>query len=201
MRRRLLAIVVLGACAFLAATATPGCGGQRAREVDSLDGIDAGKRVRIEGTLSLRGSTPLTIPTLTTSGGVDVPLDSKDPDVLTQLRRLSEMRVAVEGDVLPLVDNNLPRLSATRYELLALPDGTVPIVGVVSVEDGDIIVTSDTGRRLWIHGDLVGVLEEYAGARVWVVGGGFNTHSPRRPKKSTPWTATGYGVIDETPAH
>jgi hypothetical protein len=39
-----------------------------------------------------------------------------------------------------------------------------------------------------------------AGARVWVVGDMVDTDAKTRPKKSTPLTATGYGVVDETPA-
>ena len=185
--------------ALVALVATPGCGGKRARQVDSLEGIDAGKRVRVEGTLSLRGSTPVTTPVLEIDSTETVALDSKSPELLTQLRGLSGMHCAVEGDVLPFVDRNLPQLSVTRYELLALPDGKVPMVGVVSVEDGQVVVTTEKGTRYWIHGHLVGVLTEYAGAHVWVVGDAFDTDAPSRPKKSTPLTATGYGVIDEAP--
>jgi len=191
--------IVATGVALVAFAATSGCGGKSARHVDSLDGIDAGKRVRIEGTLSLRGSTPVTTPVLEIDSTETVALDAKSPALLSQLRGLSGMRCAIEGDVLPFVDNNLPRLSASSYELLALPDGKVPMVGVVSVEDGQCVVTTEKGTRYWIHGDLVGVLTEYAGARVWVVGDGFDTDSPTRPKKSTPLTATGYGVVEEAP--
>ncbi len=185
--------------ALVVLAATPGCGGKSARKVDSLDGVDAGKRVRVEGTLSLRGSTPITTPVLEIDSTETIALDSKSPDVLSQLRGLSGMRCAVEGNVLPFVDKNLPRLSVTRYELLALPDGRVPMVGVVSVEDGQVVVTTAAGTRYWIHGNLVGVLTEYAGAHVWVVGDVFDTDAPSRPKQSTPLTATGYGVIEEAP--
>lgn len=198
MRLR-IAGVVATAVVGIALAATPGCGGKRARAVDSLEGVDAGKRVRVEGTLSLRGSTPITTPVLEIDSTETVALDSKSPELLTQLRGLSGMRCAVEGDVLAFVDRNLPRLSVTRYELLALPDGKVPMVGVVSVEDGQVVVTTEAGVRYWIHGNLVGVLTEYAGAHVWVVGDIFDTDSMMRPKKSTPLTATGYGVIDEVP--
>jgi hypothetical protein len=185
--------------ALVVLVATPGCGGKSVRRVDSLDGVDSGKRVRIEGTLSLRGSTPITTPVLEIDSTETVALDSKSPDVLSQLRSLSGMRCAVEGNVLPFVDKNLPRLSVTRYELLALPDGKVPMVGVVSVENGQVVVTTEKGIRYWIHGNLIGVLTEYAGAHVWVVGDVFDTDAPSRPKQSTPLTATGYGVVEEAP--
>lgn len=189
--------MALGVLAF---AATPGCSGGRARHVASLDGIDAGKRVRVEGTLSLRGSTPFTTAVLEIDSTETVALDSKTPALLSQLKSLSEMRCAVEGTVLPFVDQNIPRLSVTSYELLPLPDGKLPLLGDVSLEDGQVIVTTEAGTRYWIHGDLVGVLTEYVGARVWVVGDVFDTDAKTRPKKSTPLTATGYGVVDEVPA-
>lgn len=185
---------------MVALAATPGCGGKRARQVDSLDGIDAGKRVRIEGTLSLRGSTPVTMPVLEIDSTETVSLTAKSPELLTQLRGLAGMRCAVEGEVLAFVDLYLPRLSATSYELLALPDGKIPIVGIASIEAGQVVVTTDGGKRYWIRGDLVGVVTEYAGARVWVAGDAFDTDAKERPKKSTPLTATGYGVVEEAPA-
>lgn len=197
-RARIGSIAATG-FALVAMVATPGCGGKSARHVDSLEGIDAGKHVRVEGTLSLRGSTPMTTPVLEIDSTETIALDAKSPDLLAQLRSLSGLRCAVEGNVLPFVDQNLPRLSATRYELLALPDGKVPMVGVVSIEDGQVVVTTDNGTRYWIHGHLVGALTEYAGAHVWVAGDAFDTDSMLRPKKSTPLTATGYGVVEEAP--
>jgi hypothetical protein len=189
--------VIATGIALVAFAGTPGCGGKSARHVDSLD-IDPASACASKDA-ALRGSTPVTTPVLEIDSTETVALDAKSPALLSQLRGLSGMRCAIEGDVLPFVDNNLPRLSATSYELLALPDGKVPMVGVVSVEDGQCVVTTEKGTRYWIHGDLVGVLTEYAGARVWVVGDGFDTDSPTRPKKSTPLTATGYGVVEEAP--
>jgi hypothetical protein len=180
--------------------AGPGCG-RRVRHVESLDGVDAGKRVRIEGTLSLRGSTPVTTPVLETEQGETIPLDAKEPGLLSQLRGLSDMRVAIEGNVLPMVDQNLPRLSATRYEMLPLPNGDVPIVGIVSKEFDQSILTTDTGERYWLHLEALDVLERLTGARVWVTGTKFDTDAKTRPKKSTPLTVTGHGVVEANPAH
>jgi len=196
-----IAPVVCVALACVAFAATPGCGGPRVRSVETLDGVKTGKRVRIEGTLSLRGSTPFTTPVLETDSGEAIALDSKVPGLLAQLKHLSEMRCAVEGNVLPYVDQNIPRLSATRYNLLPLPDGKQPILGLVSMENGACIVTTDQGKRYWIRGDLVGVVADYNGARVWVVGDLVDTDAKSRPKKSTGLTATGYGVVDEAPAY
>jgi hypothetical protein len=176
-----------------------GCNG-KTRPVQSLEGVEAGKRVRVEGTLSLRGSTPFTTAVLEIDSTEVIPLDSKDASLLAQLKALADMRCAVEGDVLPFVDQNLPRLSATRFELLPLADGKQPILGIVSVEDGQVIVTGENGKRYWIHGDLAGALTQYNGARVWVAGDVFDTDVNTRPKKSTPLTATGYGVVDEAPS-
>ncbi len=185
---------------LLIAAATSGCAGKRASHVQSLDGVEAGKHVRVEGTLSLRGSTPITTPVLEIDSTEAIPLNSKSASIMSQLRGLSGMRCAVEGDVLPFVDHNLPRLAATRFELLPLPDGKQPILGIASVEDGQVIVTTESGQRYWIRGDLVGALTEYDGARVWIVGDVFDTDVDTRPKKSTPLTATGYGVVDEAPS-
>lgn len=196
-----IAPVAFAALACVVFAATPGCGGPRVKSVESLDGIDVGKKVRIEGTMSLRGSTPFTTPVLETASGAAIALDSKTPELVTQLRGLSGVRCAVEGTVLPFVDQNVPRLSATSYELLPLPDGKQPILGLVSIEDGQCLVTTDQGKRYWIRGDLVAVLTDYNGARVWVVGDAVDTDAKIRPKKSTPLTATGYGVVDEAPAH
>lgn len=191
---------MIGALVIMTTAVTPGCGGKRSRPVATLDGVDAGKRVRIEGTLSLRGSTPFTTAALDIDSTETVALDSKTPALLVQLKGLAGMRCAVEGEVLPFVDQNLPRLSATHYELLALPDGKVPIVGIASMEGAQCIVTTGAGKRYWIQGDLVAALVDYAGARVWVAGDAFDTDATTRPKKSTPLTATGYGVVEEAPA-
>ena len=43
----------------VAALAT-GCGAKRVDSVTTLEGVDAGRRVRVEGTLLLVGSTPFT---------------------------------------------------------------------------------------------------------------------------------------------
>lgn len=193
--------IVCAALLCVVFAATPGCGGPRVKSVETLDGVKVGKRVRVEGTLSLRGSTPFTTPVLETELGGSIPLDAKAPELLSQLRGLAGMRCAVEGSVLPYVDENVPRLSATRYDLLPLPDGKQPILGLVSLENGECVVTTDQGKRYWIRGDLVAVVSDYNGARVWVVGDTFDTDANNRPKKSTPLTATGYGVVDETPVH
>lgn len=195
-----IAPVVWAALACVVFAAGPGCGGPRVRSVETLDGVKTGKRVRIEGTLSLRGSTPFTTPVLQMEIGPAVALDAKSPELLSQLKGLSGMRCAVEGDVLPFVDQNVPRLSATRYDLLPLPDGKQPILGLVSMENGECVVTTDNGKRYWIRGDLVSVVADYNGARVWVVGDVVDTDARTRPKKSTALTATGYGVVDEAPA-
>ena len=185
--------------AALLACVLAGCNG-KTRPVQSLDGVAAGQRVRIEGTLSLRGSTPFTTAVLEIDSTEVVALDSKDASILAELKALADMRCAVEGDVLPFVDQNLPRLSATRFELLPLADGKQPILGIAGIEDGQVVVTADNGTRYWIHGDLASALAEYAGERVWVAGDLFDTDVTTRPKKSTPLTATGYGVVDEAPS-
>jgi hypothetical protein len=81
-----------------------------------------------------------------------------------------------------------------------MSDGQVPILGIVSMEDGQCVVTTDTGKRYWVHGDRADALAGHASARVWVVGDIFDTDAKTRPKKSTPLTVTGYRVVEENPA-
>jgi hypothetical protein len=191
--------VVVAALVVLALGAAPGCGSQRARSVENLDGIDVGQRVRIEGTLSLRGSTPFTTVVLETAEGAVIPIDARQPGLIGELRSFAGMRCAVEGDVLPKVDANLPQLSVTRYEVLPLPTGERPVIGIVTMEDGECVLSTGDGKRYWIRGDLAAAIKDYAGARVWVVGRAESSSAKSRPEKSTPFTPTGYGVIDEAP--
>lgn len=174
-----------------------GCGGKSARAVNDLNGIPEGDLVLIEGELTLHGSTPFPTLVIETSTGASVTIDSRDSEVQHELKGLASMRVTVEGTVLAGVDRTSSRLDVVRYELLPLPGGEIPMVGVLSIEDTQCVLTAKGGTRYWIRGDLADVIREYDGARVWVVGIIADTTAPGRPKKATPFTPTGYGVIDE----
>ncbi len=159
----------------------------------------AGQRIRVEGPLSVRGSTPFTNVVVEMETGDVVMLEASDVVLLHELRNLDGMRCAVEGVVLPRGKTQATRIEVSRYELLPLPNGDTPVVGILVLEDGNCVLAQQDGTRYWIRGDLAPAIREYAGALVWIVGtraeGG-----PDQPVRSTAFTVTGYGVIDEAPA-
>jgi len=192
MARAYGTIVVLVGAALLY-----GCGGKSARAVNDLNGIADGEFVRLEGELTLRGSTPFPTLVLETSTGAAVTIDSRSSEIQHELKGLLSMRVAVEGTVVTSTDPTLSRLDAASYDLLPLPGGEIPIVGTLTIEIDQCVLTAKDGTRYWICGDLVGAIREYDGARIWVVGATADTTAAQRPKQSTPFTPTGYGVINE----
>jgi predicted nucleic acid-binding protein len=181
-------LMLLAACAAQAGT----------RHVKSLDGIAEGTRVRIEGMLSMRGSTPLTILVLEVNGAA-ITLKPHDQDIQQALRSLDGLRVALEGQVIPRFDPEIARLEVDHYELLAPPGAGDPIIGVVALENGACVLTTDQDKRYWIVGDLAPALCQHAGARVWMVGKKSKHGDGTRPRESTAFTPTGYGVIDNAP--
>jgi hypothetical protein len=181
--------------ALVAALLSAGAAGAKVRAVKRLDGVAPGARVRIEGVVSMRGSTPLTILVLEIQDGEAVSLQPHTPAIEQELRNLDGVRIAAEGIVRPLLDATLPRLEVDRYDIVAVPGGGGPIIGMVSVEGGACILTTDEGRRYWIVGELGPALCEHAGARVWIVGRKTNEAPGNRPENSTVFTPTGYGVI------
>jgi hypothetical protein len=197
MRARRSAILC---AAVLLLGVTTGRAAAGERTVKSLDGIPPGKRVRIEGTVSLRGSTPFTLLAIEMGGGAVAMIESRSSEIRHELKSLGGMRVAVAGAVLPRIDDGPPRLDVDRYEVLPLPGGERPIVGAIELEDDACVVVTRDGNRYWILGDLEPALRDYAGARVWIVGHKGGAGRDRGPKKSTPFTPTGYGVIDQAPA-
>ena len=187
MRDRLLVLIVV----LLASAAQAGT-----RSVKSLDGVATGARVRIEGVLSMRGSTPLTIMVLEVTAAAEITLTPHDEDIHQQLRSFDGLRVALEGSVIPRLDPEVPRLEVDRCELLAPLGGGVPINGVITIESGACVLSTDDGKRYWIVGDLAPALCQHSGARVWMVGKKAKRGEGTRPRESTAFTPTGYGVIE-----
>ena len=190
--------VVLGSLLLVAAC--DGCGGGRVKVAGDFSGIEEGQRVSVDGVLSLRGSTPFASLVLETGNETVVTVDSQDDALLTELRGLLEMHVTLDATMLVPLTPGSPRINATGYKLLPLPTGEVPIVGILSLEDNQCVLVTRDGKRYWIRGDLTGAIREYDGARIWIVGARADTDAPGRPKKSTPFTPSGYGVLDEAPA-
>jgi hypothetical protein len=184
--RRLWCVTLLAAVAA--------CGG--VHTVRSLDGIATDTRVRVDGTLSMRGSTPLTIMVLEVPGADEITLKGHDVDIETQLKSLDGMHVVVDGAVMPRLDPAVPRLDVLHCELVAPPGGGNPVYGVISVENGACVLTTDDGKRYWLVGDLAPALSQHAGARVWLVGKKARHADGTKPRESTAFTPSGYGVME-----
>jgi hypothetical protein len=168
------------------------------QSVKSIDGLATGSHVRIEGVLSMRGSTPLTIMILEVPDHpmVEITLKPHDENVHQQLRSLDGLRVMIEGEVIPRLDPEIPRLDVKRCDLLKAPDGGDPITGTITMENGACVLSTDEGKRYWILGDLAPALCQHDGARVWIVGKKVKRGDGTKPRESTPFTPTGYGVIE-----
>ena len=166
------------------------------RSVQSLDALATGSRVRVEGALSMRGSTPFTIMVLEVPGAAEITLTAHNVDIDRQLRSLDGLRVALEGAVLPRFDPEVPRLDVDRCELLTAPGGGNPISGIITIENGACVLSTDEGKRYWIVGDLAPALCQHVGVRVWMVGKKTKRGDGTRPRESTAFTPTGYGVME-----
>ena len=181
------------AAACLAVLVLAGCGGNKAKRATSFDGAKVGDLVEVEGTLSMRGSTPHTYVVLERDdGGVVIIQAGK---LRRELRELSGMRVSVEGKVLPSIDGQSPQVDAQSYELLALPSGEIPLVGTVRLLNGQCVLKTADEKLYWIRGEFVDLLKEYEGAKVWVVGPVGDAALPEKPEGSVPIQVTGYGVL------
>jgi hypothetical protein len=185
--------VILAVTVSLAATA--GCGGRKAKRAESFARAQAGDIVIVEGTLTLRGSQPHTLLVLETQSGEDVVIQSGD--IQRELKRLAGMKVSVEGKVLPSIDGETPLVSAVAYELLALPSGEVPVVGVLTVVDGACVLGLADGTRYWIRGEFSDLIRDFANAKMWVVGTVGDAALPEKPEGTVPIWVTGYGVLSE----
>lgn len=175
------------AVTFATSLLTTGCGGRQGQAGDS-GGIDDGI-VITNGKISTRGSTPFSLVMLEATDGT---LYFVQSSVLgDELRSLVGMDVSVTGRVLPSDDVENPTIDVISYELLALPSGEVPIVGIVRpggwIEDNNMVQ--------WIlEGDFAGVLRTFVGAKVWVVGVNQRWEN-RKDSVARVILVTEYGVI------
>lgn len=170
-----------------------GCG--KKVQMETIDASAEGDRVIVEGTISLRGSMPNPMIILEMEDGVEVWVEGKK-EVRRELQSLSGFRVSIKGKMKRIKDD-LPRVDAERYELLRLPSGEMPVVGMLGVEGEALVLTAGDGKRYWVRGDLVGAIREYDGAKIWVVGSLGDASLPERPPNSVSYWVTGYGVLEE----
>jgi hypothetical protein len=183
--------VVLAAAVSLLLVA--GCGGYRGQKETSAAAAVVGEPVQVEGVLSMRGSTPHT--TLVLEIGKDEVVMIHSKTIQAELNSLSGMRVAIEGESLPSIDGETPLINALRYRLLRLPSGELPVVGVVSVVGERCLLEATDGRRYWIRGDFTGLISDFDGAKIWVIGALGDPAVPDKPKGTVPYWVTGYGVL------
>jgi len=171
-----------------------GCGTQA--PIESLDARAVGDNVLIEGTLTLRGSMPHPDMYLAMDDGVEVIIESKE--LRDELRNLGGLPVAIEGKMKSMRDD-VPRVEAIRYEILRLPTGEIPLIGILYVEADALLLDATNGKKYWVRGDLVGVIGDYVGARVWVTGSLGDAGGTRQPPNTIAYWVTGYGVLNEKP--
>jgi hypothetical protein len=200
MTNRLRAILLVAAATSSGAVLAA-CGSGGVSVVNDFNDVEVGQHVSVDGVLSLRGSTPFTTLVVQMENGTVVAIDSDDDAMMTELRGLTGLTCEVRGKVVTPMTPGTAEIKATSYEVLPLPTGELPIVGLLSSEGDQCVLTTTKGKRYWIRGKLAGAIREYIGARIWIVGDRTDTDAPDRPRKSTPFTPTGYGVLDEAPAH
>lgn len=193
-RETIRVILVILAVAVSVVT-TAGCGGQKAKRAASFEQAEAGDLVTVEGTLTLRGSQPHPLLMLEMESGGDVVIQSGD--IQRELKRLAGMKVSIEGKVLPSIDGETPLVSALGYELLALPSGEIPVVGVLTVVDGACVLGLADGTRYWIRGEFTELIRDFENAKIWVVGTVGDAALPDKPEGTVPIWVTGYGVLSE----
>jgi len=143
-----------------------GCGGPSGGK-----GQDAapGETIYVEGTVSLRGSRPFPLLLLEAKDGAIYMIDTSPK--AEELKNLDGMTVGVTAKVLPGVKGDAPALSVFAYDLLPLPSGEKPIVGVVvSATLEQVVMQADDGAIWFIEGGFKTVFIDLAGARVWIVG-------------------------------
>ena len=173
-----------------------GCGGKKAqKETSSAAGAVVGELVRVEGVLSLRGNAPHMMLALETEENEIILIESKT--IQAELKSLSGMRVAIEGESMPSIDGETPLINALRYSMLRLSSGELPVVGTLSVVNDQCILDGLDGNRYWIRGDFTGVIKDFDGAKIWVIGALGDLAMPNKPKGTVQYWVTGYGVLSE----
>lgn len=86
-------------------------------------------------------------------------------ELLEQLDRLVDARVRVTGP------RQRGRLTVRAYELLEAPDGMIPFVGRVVVDQwGTRIDEESSGTPIYLRGDDLRRLRRHHGAQIWVTG-------------------------------
>ena len=170
-----------------------GCGGGK-----SQNGEGSGEKqedVVVDGKISMRGSTPFTLLLLEGKDGTNYMIESSR--VADELKQLDGMDVTVTAKVLPQIEGETPALSVRYYDLLPLPTGERPIIGVIYTSPPDYVYLRGTDDTNWlIKGDFQSVLMGYATSKVWVVGDKLQP-SASNARNIREIYVTQYGVIKQ----
>ena len=164
-----------------------GCGGSK-----SVDGRNADGTVNVAGRVSVRGSTVGSLILLEGNDGQIYQIQASA--VGEELRNLSGMQVAVEGMLLPEYEDAEPVLAVRHYDLLQLPSGERPKVGIVRVHNEDVWFVDDYEVTWVVIGQFIDVFRTFPGAKVWVVGVTKQSLDTRQSSMRT-IHITEYGVI------
>jgi hypothetical protein len=148
------------------ATGLTGCGGAQSGKGH---GGSPGETVYVEGKVSLRGSTPFELLLFEARDGMVYMIDTSP--LADELKRLQDMTVGVTAKVLPSVKGDAQALSVVAYELLPLPTGERPILGVVVAASPDqVAMRTEEGATWVIEGGFKSVFLGLSGAKIWIVG-------------------------------
>ncbi|MFQ5510732.1 MAG: hypothetical protein ACE5EO_02685 [Candidatus Krumholzibacteriia bacterium] len=143
-----------------------GCGGRAAHDPGERgDGV-----IDVNGRLSRRGSSPFSLMLLRSAAGRTYMIQSSR--LGDELRALDGMDVAVSGFLVPN-DENVPVIAVRRYDVLRVPSGEKPLVGIVRASragNNAIWIVDDNDVQWNLRGDFREVLMSFVGAKVWVTG-------------------------------
>ncbi len=180
---------------IIVALLAAGCGGQASG--DGGRDVDVGTiTVDVRGKLSRRGSTPFSLMLLQSSDGTTFMIQSTR--IGDELRNLDGMEVAVTGVLVPN-DEDVQVLSVMSYDLLRVPSGERPVVGLVFSDARASAQTPvwlvDRNDVYWsLRGDFEDILKEFVGAKVWVTGVVQRSANTGRASMRT-ILVTEYGVL------
>jgi hypothetical protein len=146
----------------MTAVATAGCSGGA--------GLQAGRgraddRILVKGSIALDRGKIYAIVLLEARDGITYVLHSSR--IADELRQLAGMDVALTGTVVRTLQAGRRLFETERYELLALPSGQTPIVGIVRNEDEGVSLMTEEGFVYHLEGEVPVTSD---GMKIWVVG-------------------------------
>lgn len=172
---------------LLVAVGVLGCGGSKTHDGRNADGT-----VTVRGKVSVRGSSPGSLILLEGDDGKLYQIQASAMG--EELRNLSGMDVYVEAVRLPEYEQLEPVLAVRHYDLLRLPSGERPIIGIVQVNADNVWLLDENYVRWVVIGEFQDVFQTFPGAKVWVVGVTKQTLDTRQESIRT-LHITEYGVI------